>query len=202
MPAFDAHAARALARRTRGVREILAEMKQAIVEAAQRGDFEASVRLPDAQVVPAGSSTNNATFLVAHLQSRELPGWAEAVQHAVRAGYGVSPSWCALANGAGCDGVRLSWSLSLDEPATRPELMAASVAHRMSMSARAQHTWVEKANEVIRQAAARGATTCTVHDAEPVDSQAWPRRRELLEQSGFTTELVRTQAGADLVIRW
>lgn len=202
MPAFDAHAARALARRTRGVGEILADVKQAIVQAAGQGAFEASLSLPDAQLVPAGSSTNSAGFLVGHLQARDLPAWAEAVQHAVRAGYDVRPSWCPLPEGAGCDGLLLSWSLVLDAPAQETLLMGAHAAYRMAMSARAQHHWVDKAQEQVRDAALKGAVSCTVRDREPVESPAWTRRRELLEAAGFATELVRSQTGADLIIRW
>jgi hypothetical protein len=202
MPPFDAQAARALARRTRGVGEILADVKQAVVRAAEQGGFEAVVPLPDAQHVPAGASTNNASFLVTHLLERGLPAWAEAVQHATRAGYDVRPSWTPLPEGAGCDGLLLSWSLVIDEPPAPPLLMSAHLAYRMAMSARAQHHWVEKAQDAVRNAAMRGVTSCTVRDHEPVESAAWTRRRELLAQAGFTTELVKSQTGADLIIRW
>ncbi len=202
MPPFDAQAARELARRARGVGEILADVKAAVVEAAQRGEFEAAVALPDARLVPAGSSSNNATFLVAHFEGRGLPAWAEVVQHAVAAGYTVRPSWCALPEGAGCDGVLLSWSLVAEAPARPSLLMAALDAYRMAMGARAQHHWVDKAQQAVRDAAARGATACTVRDREPVESPAWARRRELLAAAGFATELLRSPSGADLLIRW
>ena len=203
MPAFDAQAARALARRTHGVREILAEMKTAIVVACERGEFEAAVKLPDAQVVPAGTSSNNAAFLVEHLLARDLPAWAESVRHAAHAGYNLRPSWCGLDNGAGCDGVLLSWSLVLDEPETTPQLMSAASAYRLAQASRAHHRWVEQAQDAVRRAAVKGASHCIVHDeATPGGDAAWLRRRELLEQAGFATELVPAQRGAALMIRW
>jgi hypothetical protein len=164
MPTFDAQAARALARRTRGVGEILADVKQAIVRAAEQGGFEAVVPLPDAQHVPPGASTNNASFLVSHLQERGLPAWAEAVQHATRAGYDVRPSWTPLPEGAGCDGLLLSWSLVLDEPQAQPLLMSAHLAYRMAMSARAAPLGREGAGG---GAPGRDARRDVVHGARP-----------------------------------
>lgn len=164
MPAFDAQAARALARRTRGVGEILADVKQAVVRAAEVGGFEAVVPLPDAQHVPAGASTNNASFLVTHLLERGLPAWAEAVQHATCAGYDVRPSWTPLPEGAGCDGLLLSWSLVIDEPPQPPLLMSAHLAYRMSMSARAAPVGREGAG---RGAQRRAARRDVVHRARP-----------------------------------
>lgn len=199
---FDAQAARALARRSHGAAEILAEMKLAIVEAAERGEFEASVSLPDAVMVPAGQSINSAGFLVEHLQARELPAWAEAVTQALRAAYGVRPAWAPVGVGAACDGVTLTWSLVIDEPEPGLRLMPARDAYRMAMGARAQHQWVERAMEQVRKAAAAGRVACTVSDATPLKAGAWPLRRELLKQAGFTTDLVATERGTDLVIRW
>jgi hypothetical protein len=201
-PAFDAQAARALARRSHGAAEILAEMKQAVVIAAERGEFEAGVALPDAVLVPAGQSVNSASFLVEHLQQRGLPAWSEAVTQAVRAGYGARPSWAPVGVGAACDGVTLSWSFALDDPEPGLRLMPARDAYRMAMGARAQHQWVERALEQVRRAAAAGRAACTVSDAAPFKAGVWPLRRELLARSGFTTDLVATERGTDLVIRW
>jgi hypothetical protein len=188
---FDAQAARALARRSHGAAEILAEMKQAIVIAAERGEFEASVALPDAVQVPAGQSINSATFLVEHLQQRELP-----------AAYGVRPAWAPMGVGAACDGVCLSWSLVVEEPEAGLRLMPARDAYRMAMGARAQHQWVERALDQVRRAAAAGRSVCTVADTAPFKARVWPLRRELLKEAGFTTDLVATERGTDLVIRW
>jgi hypothetical protein len=199
---FDAQAARALARRSHGAAEILAEMKQAIVVAAERGEFEASVSLPDAVQVPAGQSINSATFLVEHLQQRELPAWAEAVTQALRAAYGVRPAWAPMGVGAACDGVCLSWSLVVEEPEAGLRLMPARDAYRMAMGARAQHQWVERALDQVRRAAAAGRSVCTVADTAPFKARVWPLRRELLKEAGFTTDLVATERGTDLVIRW
>ena len=201
-PAFDAQAARALARRAHGASEILAEMKQAVVAAAERGEFEAGVSLPDAVVVPAGQSVNSSSFLVEHLQERGLAAWAEAVSQALRAGYGARPAWVPMGVGAACDGVTLSWSFALEEPAPGLRLMPAREAFRMSMGARAQHQWVERALDQVRRAAAAGRSTCTVDDAAPFKSGVWPLRRDLLARSGFTTDLVPTERGAELVVRW
>ena len=177
-------------------------MKSAVVAACERGEFEAGVRLPDAQLVSAGASSNNATFLVEHLHGRELSDWAEAVRHAVHAGYDVRPSWCPLERGAGCDGLLLSWSMAVDDPPTPPQLMAAATAYRMALAARAHHRWVEQAHDAVRRAAVKGASSCTVHDATPAEAPAWARRRELLASSGFTTELLAAHGGASLLIRW
>lgn len=199
---FDAQAARALARRSHGAAEILAEMKQAIVDAAERGEFEATVALPDAVMVPAGQSINTASFLVEHLHERGLPAWAEAAAQAQRAAYGVRAAWAPLGVGAACDGVTLSWSLVIEEPEPGLRLMPARDAYRMAMGARAQHQWVERALEQVRRAAAAGRSVCTVSDAAPFKAGVWPLRRELLKQSGFTTDMVATERGTDLVIRW
>lgn len=199
---FDAQAARALARRSHSAGEILAELKQAIVVAAERGEFEASVALPDAVLVSAGQSVNSAGFLVEHLQERGLAAWAEAVQQALRAAYGVRPAWSAMGVGAACDGIILSWSLVIDEPEAGLRLMPARDAYRMAMGARAQHQWVERALNQVRRAAHAGRSACTVDDAAPFRSGVWPLRRELLMQAGFTTDLLPTERGTELVIRW
>lgn len=199
---FDAQAARLLARRSHGAAEVLAEMKQAVVDAAERGEFEATIALPDAVMVPAGQSINSASFLVEHLQTRGLPAWAEAVTQALRADYGARPAWAPQGVGAACDGVTLTWSLVVDEPAPGLRLMPARDAYRMAMGARAQHQWVERALEHVRRAAAAGRSACTVSDAAPFKAGVWPLRRELFKQAGFTTDLVATERGTDLLIRW
>jgi len=199
---FDAQAARALARRSRGAADILTDWKRAIVDAATQGGFAAEVALPDPEPVPTGQSVNTAGFLVEHLQRRGLIAWAEAVQQALNAGYTARPVWRPLAMGAGCEGVNLSWSMVTDAPTGPLQLMSAGDAYRMSMGARAQHQWVEKAVEQVRRAAVQGADACTLHDAVPPASQAWAERRQKLQQMGFTTELLATEQGANLVIRW
>jgi len=199
---FDALAARALARRSYDAAEILAELKGAIAEAAQQGNFSTTVELPDPQLVPPGQSVNTPDFLVRHLQARGLAAWSEAVRQALRAAYDVRPSWRPMGMGAGCNGVTLLWSMVSGEPEGPLQLMSAGVAHRMSMAARAQDQWVDKALQGVRKVATQGGTTCTVRDAAPLGADAWPRRRELLKAAGFITELVASEKGADLVIRW
>jgi hypothetical protein len=61
---------------------------------------------------------------------------------------------------------------------------------------------VDKALQGVRKVATQGGTLCTVRDAAPLNADAWPRRRELLQAAGFTTELVASEKGSDLVIRW
>jgi hypothetical protein len=199
---FDAQAARALARRSHDAADLLAEMKRAIVEAARQGDFAATVELPDPELVPPGQGINTAAFLEGHLQARGLAGWAEAVKQALRAAYDVRPSWRSVGMGAGCDGVTLSWSMVSDEPGGPLQLMPAAAAYRMSMAARAQDQWVDKALQDVRKVATQGGNSCTVRDAVPLNADAWPRRRKLLKAAGFTTELIASEKGADLVIRW
>lgn len=202
MPSFDAQAARALARRIHSAGEILAEMKRAVVEAAGRGNFEARVMLSDPQLVPAGHSNNTPEFLVRHFIARGVPAWAEAVQHALQAGYTVTPAWVPLERGPGCGGVMLTWSMAVDEPSQAPQLMAAHAAYRMSEAARSQHRWVERACEAVRRAAVKGAWSCTLRDDEAADSPVWAHRRQALEQAGFSTELLAGQSGAQLLVRW
>jgi hypothetical protein len=199
---FDAQAARALARRSHDAAQHLAELKRAIVEAAQQGGFSATVQLPDPQLVPAGQGVNTADFLIGHLQARGLAAWAEAVVQALRAEYEVRPSWRPVGMGAGCDGVTLSWSMASEEPEGPMQLMSAADAYRMSMAAPAQDQCEARALQGERRAATQGGTLCTVRDSAPLNADAWPRRRELLKAAGFTTELAATENGTDLVIRW
>jgi len=199
---FDAQAARALARRSHDAAELLAELKAAIVEAARRGDFSTMVELPDPQLVPPGQSVNTPDFLVEHLQARGLVAWTEAVKQALRAAYDVRPSWRPMGMGAGCDGLILSWSMVSEEPEGTLQLMSATAAYDMSIAARAQYQWVERALQGVRKVATQGGTSCTVRDAAPPDADAWPRRRELLKAAGFTTELLACEMGAELVICW
>lgn len=201
---FDAQAARALARRTHGAEEILADLKRAIVGAAHQGDFAVTLYLPESELelVPPGQSVNTAGFLVEHLHTRGLTAWAEAVEQAVRAAYAARPSWRPVGMGAACDGVTVTWSLVVDEPEGPLRLMSAAAAYRMSMAARAQEQWVEKALHGVRRAAAQGMSSLTLRDAAPRDADVWPRRRDLLQNSGFATELITAEKGADLVIRW
>ncbi len=203
MSAFDAKAARALANRVHTVVEILADMKAAVVAACQRGLFETVVALPDPQRVPAGSSANNAGFLLDHLEARQLHAWAEAVRHAVQAGYTAGPNWRPLDYGAACDGVALAWSAAMQAPDGTPRLMSAHAAWAMSRSTRAQHAWVEQAQEVIKRAAVKGATHCLVPDEGPAaDEEAWSMRRELLGQAGFSTEVVAVAGAPALRVSW
>ena len=201
-PPFDAQAARALARRIHSAGEILAEMKRAVVEAAARGDFEARVLLADPQLVPAGHANNTADFLIRHFVAHDMPAWAESVQHALQAGYTVTPAWVPLDRGPGCGGVMLAWSMAIDEPNQAPQLMAARDAYLMTETARAQQRWVERACEVVRRAAVKGAWSCTVRDDDAADAEVWAHRRKALEQAGFSTELLAAQSGAQLLIRW
>lgn len=201
-PSFDAEAARALARRIKTTGEILAEMKRAVVEAAGRGSFEASVMLSEPQLVPAGHGNHRAEFLVRHFVAHGMPAWAEAVQHALQAGYTVTPAWVPLERGPGCGGVMLNWSMAVDDPNLVPQLMAACDAYSMTEVTRAQQRWVARACEAVRRAAVKGAWSCTVRDEDAADAAVWVDRRAALEQAGFTTELLASQSGAQLLIRW
>src|SRR5262245_15982349 len=175
--AFDAQAARNLARRSRGAADILIDWKRAIVAATEKGEFAATVELPDPMPVQAGQSVNNAGFLIEHLQRRGLIAWAEAVQQALNAGYAARPAWRPMDNGAGAEGVILAWSAAEDPVRGTLQLMAARDAYRMSMAARAQHQWVERAVEQVRKVAMLGAESCTLHDGAPPTADLWAERR-------------------------
>ena len=201
---FDAQAARALARRTHSLADCLAAMKKAVLEAAQVGEFEATVALPEAIALVAGQSTNNAAFLIDFFTAQGFEVWADAVRHALRAGYALRPSWRSVTSGAALDGLTLSWYLieTPDEPEGSLLLMAATAAYAMSQAEQVHHRWVEALKEAIRKAAVQGKPSVTVHDAAAASDPAWSKRCAILQRAGFTTALIASDKGASLVIGW
>jgi hypothetical protein len=201
---FDANAARALARRTHSLADCLAAMKRAVLHAAQVGQFEATIGLPEPMPLTAGQSTNNAAFLIDFFARQGADVWADAVRHAVRAGYAARPSWRSVNTGAALDGLTLSWFAV--EPPEAPEasllLMAATEAYAMSQAEHVHHRWVEGLKETIRVAALQGKPSVTIHDPLPAHDPAWNKRLEILHRAGFATDLVAADRGAALVIGW
>jgi hypothetical protein len=57
---FDAESARAISRRVHSLHDCLFVFKQAVVQAAQAGEFEVTVGLSDSLPVVAGQSTRHA----------------------------------------------------------------------------------------------------------------------------------------------
>ena len=205
MTIFDAQAARALARRTLSLGDCLASMKKAVLNAAQVGEFEATIGLPDAMPMAAGQSTNTAAFLIDFFSQQGVEAWADAVRHAERAGYAVRPAWRGADTGAAVEGLILSWYLvEVPEFANEapPLLMPATVAYAMSQAEQVHHRWVDGLKETIRKAALQGKPAVSVHDGAIATDPAWAKRREILKRAGFTTELLAGDRGATLVIAW
>ena len=201
---FDASTARALSRRTHNVQECLVLMKKAVVQAAQAGEFEVSVGLADPMLVAPGQSTNNASFLIDHFERHGLAAWRDAVTHAVQAGYNVRPAWRTTGAGAAPEGITLSWYLvePPDVSASALMLMDAQTAHAMSKAEQVHQRWVEGHRETIRKAALGGLQSVTVHDDAATADPAWPKRCDILQRAGFSTELIASDSGTVLVIGW
>jgi hypothetical protein len=205
---FDAESARALSRRVHSLHDCLFVIKQAVVQAAQAGEFEVTVGLSDSLPVVAGQSTNNAAFVIDFLRRNGREAWAEAAAQAARSGYTVRPAWGRSGSGAALQGLTLSWK-SLDEPdavpplgAGTPLLMPASQAQAMSEAEQAHVRWVEARQEALQRAARQGKTSVALHDATAAAAPAWTKRCEILQRAGFSTELIPGEAGATLVVRW
>jgi hypothetical protein len=205
---FDASSARALSRRVHSLHDCLFVIKQAVVQAAQAGEFEVSVGLSDALPVVAGQSTNNAAFVIDFLARHGREAWAEAATQALRAGYTVRPFWGSVATGAALEGLTLSWQFVEEEAgadvrAGTPLLMPASAALAMSRAEQAHVHWVEAQQALLQRAARQGKTSVALHDATtPVASPAWAKRQEILLRAGFAAELIAAETGATLMVRW
>jgi hypothetical protein len=201
---FDAAAARALSQRTHSVQDCLAALKKAVVEAAQLGEYETVIGLPEAIPIGAGESSNTAGFLIDFLAGRGFHVWSESVRHALAAGYTVRPSWRSVTSGAALDGLLLSWHLVEPDGTAVGDLllMSAEIARDMSRVEQVHHRWVERLKDTVRKAALRGQQSVTVHEATPAADAAWRKRCEILQHAGFGTDLLASDNGATLVIRW
>jgi hypothetical protein len=201
---FDAHAARALSRRMHTLQDCLAVMKQAIVQAAQAGEYEVTVGLSELLPAQAGQSTNNAAFLVQFLARAKREAWSAAVVQAQRAGYSVRPAWGRTDRGPALEGLTLAWRGAPLEavPEEAPLLMPAAHALAMSEAEQAHVRWVEAQREAIQRAAQQGQLSVSLDDATPANAPAWTRRREILQRAGFSTELIPAEGGATLVVSW
>jgi hypothetical protein len=206
---FDAQAARNLSRRVHSVQDCLFVIKQTVAQAAQEGEFEVTVALSEALPVVPGQSTNDAAFVIDLLARHGRQAWSEAATQAVRAGYTLRPAWGRAGVGAALEGLTLAWR-SIDEPdaferrtVTAPLLlMPAQEARAISESAQAHVRWVEAQQAVLQRAARQGKTSQALTDTAPAASPVWPRRREILQRAGFSTELIASETGATLVVRW
>jgi hypothetical protein len=116
---FDAQSASALSRRVHTVHECLFVLKQAVMQAAQAGEYEVTVALGEQLPVVAGQSTNNAAFVIDFLARSEREAWSEAATQALRAGYTVRPAWGRVSTGAALEGLTLAWRW-LDEDSAAP----------------------------------------------------------------------------------
>lgn len=209
---FDAAAARALARKSSDLLDLLSEAKRAIVAAAEAGEFFTTAPLPEAVEVRSGAPVDAPDFLVSTYREAGKPILVDTVLELLRAGYVVRPGWGraeAHPGGRAIVGLVLDWSIDdgtpvraarVDGPALR--IVAASDAHAMTVQARAPRLWVERAMTLVRQAAEGSKFSCQVADDEPADSPAWARRRALLEASGFRLSVAARDAGALATIAW
>ena len=206
---FDAQSARALSRRVHTVHECLFVVKQAVMQAAQAGEFEVTVALGEQLPVVAGQSTNNAAFVIDFLATSGREAWSEAATQALRAGYAVRPAWGRVSTGAALEGLTLTWRW-LDEDSAAPSrapalpllLMPAAQALAISQAEQAHVRWVEAQHETIQRAARRGQLQVALADALPAQAPEWAKRREILERAGFSTELIADVKGATLLVRW
>jgi hypothetical protein len=206
---FDAAAARALAGRSSDVLGLLSRAKQAIVDAAGRGEFTAVAALPKPLPVRAGAAVDAPGFLSTLLREEGEPTALEALREFERAGYTARPAWSrpgATACDRALEGLLLDWSIDHapprrgGEPALR--IVAASDANAMTLQARAPRMWVERAMSAVRKAAEASQLGCSLRDPEPPTSPAWARRRELLEAAGFRLELTASDAGSLARLSW
>ena len=205
---FDAAAARALAGRSSDLLGILFRAKQAIVDAAGRGEFTATAPLPSPVPVPAGAAVDAPDFLATLLREAGEPVALECLREFERAGYAVRPGWGAPGGAAGRSlaGLLLDWSIDSALPARGAgptlRIVAAADAHAMSTQARAPRLWVERALLAVRKAAEASQLSCHLPDPEPPTSPAWPLRREMLEAAGFRLELTASDSGSVARVSW
>jgi hypothetical protein len=212
---FDAAAARALARKSSDLLDVLSEAKRAIVAAAEAGEFFTTAALPEAVEVRTGAPVDAPDFLVSTYREAGKPILVDTVLELLRAGYVVRPGWGraeAHPGGRAIVGLVLDWSIDDGAPASAARaarndapalrIVAASDAHAMTVQARAPRLWVERAMTLVRKAAEGSKFSCQVADDEPADSPAWARRRALLEASGFRLVVAARDSGALATIAW
>lgn len=203
---FDAAAARALARKSADLLDVLSQAKRAIVEAAERGDFRATAPLPEVVEVRSGAAADAPDFLVTLYREAGRPVLADVALELARAGYVVRPAWGPLPEGRrGVAGLLLDWSIDragAKSGAPILRILPASEAHALTRQARAPREWVERVIGVVRKAAEASRFDCHLEDREPPDSPQWARRRALLEAAGFRMELAARDQGALVTIRW
>jgi hypothetical protein len=207
---FDAQSARALSRRVHSVHDCLFILKQAVVQAAQAGEFEVTVDLAEQLPVVAGQSSNTAAFVIDLLARSGREAWSEAATQAQRAGYTVRPAWGRAPTGAALEGLTLAWQWLDDDDAPAPTgtpappllLMPAAQARAISQAEQAHVRWVEAQHETIQRSARRGLSQVALDDVLPAQAPEWIKRRQHLERAGFTTELIAAAKGATLLVRW
>lgn len=214
---FDAAAARALARKSTDLLEVLSQAKQAIVQAAERGDFLATAPLPEVVEVRTGAAIDAPDFLVTLYREAGRTVLVDVVLELTRADYVVRPAWGPVGTAAGgttgaaaegrrgVAGLLLDWSIDRTAPkAGRAALriLPAAEAHALSRQARAPREWVDGVMGAVRKAAEASRFSCHLEDREPAASAQWPRRRALLEAAGFRLEVAAREQGSLVTIRW
>lgn len=214
---FDAAAARALARKSTDLLEVLSQAKQAIVQAAERGEFLATAPLPEVVEVRTGAAIDAPDFLVTLYREAGRTVLVDVVLELTRADYVVRPAWGPVSAAAGAmagaaaegrrgvAGLLLDWSIDRAAPkAGGPALriLPAAEAHALSRQARAPREWVDGVMGAVRKAAEASRFSCHLEDREPAASAQWPRRRALLEAAGFRLEVAAREQGSLVTIRW
>lgn len=207
---FDATAARALARKSADLLEVLTHAKQAIVAAAGQGEFECEVPLPEVVPVRLGIATDTPDFLVSFYRDAGRQVLADVVLELERAEYAVRPVWGPTRNqDRGLAALRLEWSILRKSPvmiaahsAPRPRVLLATEAHAMSRLARAPREWVESVMGRVRKAAEASRFECLIEDREPQASPMWAHRRALLEGAGFKLHLETRDGRVLATISW
>jgi hypothetical protein len=201
---FDAKAARALSQRTHSVLECLALIKRCVVQAADAGEYEATVGLSTSIPVAPGTSTNDAAFLANCFADHGHSAWADAVTQAARAGYALRPAWGRDARGPLLEGITLAWHQAQRDPdAGTTALMNAADARALSDAEQRHHRWLQARSVAIQAAARRGQLSVSLDDPAPPNDDAWPKRRELLRRAGFETDLIAADGGgATLLVTW
>lgn len=201
---FDAKAARALSQRTHSVADCLALMKRYVMQAAEAGEYEVAVGLSVPVPTPPGRAGNDAGFIVECLARHGHAAWSDAVLQATHAGYSVRPVWSHDGRGTQLEGTLLGWRWA-DPPRERASTVALMPALQARATADAQQVhqhWVQAQRTAIQAAAQRGLLRISIDDPAPASDAAWPKRRDILQRAGFSTELVAAERGATLVVSW
>lgn len=207
---FDASTARALARKSSDLLDVLSQAKRAIVQAAERGEFRATAPLPEVVEVRTGAAIDAPDFLVTLFREAGRTMLVDVVLELARADYLVRPAWGPVGatpgeGRRGVAGLLLDWSIDRAAPkaaGSALRILPAAEAHAMSRQARAPREWVDGVMGAVRKAAEASRFSCHLEDREPATSPQWARRRALLEAAGFRLEVAAREQGSLATISW